>query len=293
MTWSTKARQFATVFRREAQRTGMVREQMLFGGEQKMFASQHVVPLEQAAAADMKGYEDWAAAAVQRYADRHGWPSWPTLAGLACSLCRSPMSEVAWVERALGDGVEPDRDGYDQLARRFRCVRPFPRHTGMLNMGSAAWAGEVARRARIRGQLGLLLADEPWLIPSDVAGDPAYRGPIPEADMWGRTVDWDRDGLGKRVDHEMLVLEAAFDEGAKRELTRGDGQLVRRLRAADQALLASVGPAATGRWSRGRGGPATQIAVAAATPHQDSPDPEPTQEGRCRRLVYGGQHLPV
>jgi hypothetical protein len=215
MIWSKKARQFTTVFRREAQRAGMVSEQILFGGEQKMFASEHVVSLEQAAAADMRGYEDWASAAVQRYADRHGWPSWPTLAGLACSLCRSPMSEVAWVERALGDGVEPDRSGYDRRASQYRHVRSFPRHTGMLDMDSATWAGEVARRARIRGQLGLLLADEPWLIPTDVAGDPAYRGPIPEADMRGRTVDWDRDGLGKRVDHEMLVLEAAFDPTVK------------------------------------------------------------------------------
>ena len=199
---SLKARQFATVFRRESDRTKLATAKALVRSTPR-----DVVTLEQATSITMDGYDAWAATAMNLFALRHGWPSWRQLAATASALSRSPMSEVAWVERALGAASTPDRERYDELASRYRHVRRFPRVVGSVQLPLHAHFAS----SRPDDDLSLMLADEPWVTPTEILDDPAYAGTIPESDV--PEIRWDADGLLRRVDHEMLVMEeAAFGQ---------------------------------------------------------------------------------
>ena len=212
-------RRFCTIFRRECLRTGAATRFVVEGGTLGATPT-----LEQAAYASVDGYDDWAAAA---YAASKLHLSPPSQAALACAMSRSPMSEVVFTEIRLSAGEMPyqNHDEYDWRASRFRHVRSWPRQRGV-RLGPLHKLMEAFRIPRTKmassknlvDPVGLLLVDHPWLIPQDVVDDPAYRGAIPEASMVKTELDFDVPGLWKRLDREMLVVEAVFDPKAAEKL---------------------------------------------------------------------------
>lgn len=239
---SREALVFATIFRREASRTGAVQASVA-----KMWT---VVPgsvgpgcpvtTQQAAAhPGMNGYDIWAATAIEKFLD-HDKLSLEQMIWIASALSRAPMCEVVWAEYYLSGGVIPWKglgsNTYNEQSKRFRpFVRPWPmlteksRDTYFELMSKRSTGAKKSRHFDPRKSpidpVGLLLVDDPWVLPKDVRNDPEYTKPIPPADLHGKTIEWDAPGLMKRVEHEWLVVAAAFDDRMDQELRGQDGTL--------------------------------------------------------------------
>ena len=223
---------FATIFRRESDRTA----RMQAGVIDPTSTVYPTISVEQAAShPGMDGYDVWAATAIDKYLQHHGM-SQKQMTWIASALSRSPMCEVAWAEHYLSRGKMPwdSCKAYDAMGRKYRPhVRPWPKRMGKSNQNyismlkSLASKAKRSRHAPASGvdPVGLLLADEPWVHCADVWNDRAYQRPVPPADLHGKTIEWDADGLLKRVEHEMLVVGAAFSDELDRKLRQQDGTL--------------------------------------------------------------------
>lgn len=205
---SRLARQFATIFRREAHRT-----QMATAAAIGRVTSGDTVTLDDAAQSDMDGYDGWAALAIDRYF-RFRTPSRLELISIASAMCRSPMCEVAWIEYCLSEFGSIDTNRYNIMRKKYSHVRSFPTTIGISDVSLV----QMMRHSNARSELGVMLHDTPWITPYEILYDKKYMGTIPEADLSTFEGQWDADGLLKRVDHEMLVIQAAFDDSAKRRL---------------------------------------------------------------------------
>lgn len=207
MKLSEHALRFATIFRREASRTSAA-----------MRGIDKIPSLERAAFATMKGYDLWAAAAVDRYMRGRQPMTTRTMVHLGSALSRSPMCEVAWTEHCLGRGVMPQGQAhvYDRMASRYKHVRRFPKRLGSSNQ-PLTWRFDQIRAKVGEDPVQIMLWDDPWIVPEQIFEDPAYSARVPAAANLGE-LDWDGEGLLKRVDHEMLVIEARFDPGAAARL---------------------------------------------------------------------------
>lgn len=227
------ARRFATIFRREASRTASVVNAVATGA-----SVEEPVSLAAAMLGDMKGYDLWAAAAFDLLLKNLPAKRLSALDTLhiASGLTRATMSEVAFCEARMAQGELPWNvgDAYNRVVRKsgYSHVRAFPSAHARSDVGfrtMLANEAHVAPRTRHArpGQIdpvGLMLIDKPWVLPRDVWRDPQYRdvSQVPPASFGGKEIDFDTDGLMKRVDHELLVMEAAFDDVAFTKLTEDD-----------------------------------------------------------------------
>ena len=226
---SNQALRFATIFRREANRTATVQAAVTSCSQY----NGRVMSLASAASnSGMEGYDLWAATAFDLFLKKTKQaPSARGMAQVASALTRSPMCEVAFVEVMLSQGRLPwkGKDQYDSMRAQHPWVRPLPKEVRMLQGVSyfemLSELAPSAKRTRHGGgtcvdPVGLMLVDKPWVTPGDVASDPAYSdvSAVPPANFHGKTIQWDADGLLERVEHEMLVVDAAFDETAEAKL---------------------------------------------------------------------------
>jgi hypothetical protein len=230
---SAAARRFATIFRREASRTATVVSAIVEGREPGYPAS-----VAASMFADMNGYDLWAAAAFDlllKNGKTFGKMSMVNTLCVASGLSRATMSEVAFCEARMAQGQAPWSVGsdYNRLVKKsgYSRIRAFPsthavgEATLLSMLTGAAHAAPRTRHAKGRvDPVGLMLVDKPWVLPKDVWSDPEYKdaGRVPPASFGGKEIDFDPDGLLKRVGHELLVMEAAFDDAAMRKLTEDD-----------------------------------------------------------------------
>jgi hypothetical protein len=220
-------RRFATIFRRECDRTAIMTDAVIYNHSPAPLPSLDVAAR---ADVDMDGYDEWAAAAYGMYVSRSAHhPTTLEQAGLACALSRSPLCEVMFAEIQLAQGRLPYEvsDQYNHTAYTYMHVRFWPTFRGrsahplrkmLLQAAYTAPKSRFKDYSQSVDPVGLLLADQPWMVPLDVATDPAYSSQIPMAKLSKTELDLDLDGLRKRMDHEMLVVEAAFDDEAAKKL---------------------------------------------------------------------------
>lgn len=220
-------RRFATIFRRECIRTAIMSDAVIYHRSPAPLPS-----LDMAARADvdMDGYDEWAAAAYSRYVSQSArYPTMLQQVGLACALSRSPLCEVMFAELQFAQGIFPHKasDQYNRAASAYKHVRPWPRASGrsyyplrqmLLQAAYTAPKTQFKQPGQSVDPVWLLLADRPWVIPVDVMTDSAYSSQVPMAKLSKTELDLDLDGLRQRMDHEMLVVEAAFDDDAAKKL---------------------------------------------------------------------------
>ena len=211
---------FATIFRRESNRTAVV--------SNAVATSSHpmgsIMSPEQAAShPGMDSYDIWAATSFDKFLRRGRTVSPKQMAWIASGISRSPLCEAVWAEMCLSKGKLPWQDpvGYDAMSRKYRpFVRPWPKRMGKTNKTYFELLSGLSVRAKTSryynpmqhtiDPVGLLMVDQPWLYTRDVWSDPSYSTEIPPANLHGKTIEWDVKGLLKRVEHEMLVMGAAF-----------------------------------------------------------------------------------
>lgn len=230
---SGAARRFATIFRREASRTATVVNAIVEGREPGYPAS-----IAASMFAGMNGYDMWAAAAFDLLLKKGGTFGKMSMVNTLCvasGLTRATMSEVAYCEAQMSRGWPPWNvgDAYNLLVREsgYKHIRAFPKtysvgESTLYEMLSGV-AHAAPRTRHTKGPIdpvGLMLVDKPWVLPNDVWTDPEYKDAsrVPPASFGGKEIDFDTDGLMKRVGHELLVMEAAFDDEAMRKLTEDD-----------------------------------------------------------------------
>lgn len=203
------ARRFITIFRRECMRTAIASAHVTKGAPLTRVPS-----LENCTTVEVNGYDEWAAAAFV-LSEIHMSPS--TQATLACAMSRSPICEVAFTEIKLSEGHMPYdfAHEYNAIAFKFPHVRRWPKERG-LQIGTLSEMMRVKTEAF--NQKDLLMVDTPWLIPAEVKEDTAYAEEIPLSSVKNKSVDFDVAGLWKRIEVEMMVIEAIYDPKWARKL---------------------------------------------------------------------------